>query len=209
MEAMVAGLRPYLEALYFLAGIGLFVGVLISFRQLRLIKLDIDTRNSRAAKEKALESIECYSNKFVPLSSEYFDQWKAQDDLTYYQGDIGDFSQASIAAEHLENSSKRFRLDKWLPALNQLESLCSYFVSGVADEKLGFKYLGRSICFWVERNYDIIAMSRREKAFPHWQSMVELYQLWRPRLTKAELEVQRDELTARIRAVVRAEADNS
>ena len=207
MEALVSELRPYLEALYFIAGIGLFVGVLISFRQLRLIKLDIDTRNSRAAKEKALESIECYSNKFIPLSSDYFDQWRAQEGLTHYQGEIGDFSRDSIGTECLENSSKRFKLDKWLPALNQLESLCSYFVSGVADEKLGFKYLGRSMCFWVERNYDIIAMSRRDKAFPHWQSMVELYQLWRPRLTKAELEIQRDELTARIKAAARAEAE--
>ncbi|HVI60512.1 MAG TPA: hypothetical protein VM619_16780 [Luteimonas sp.] len=208
METWITTVRPYLEALYFLAGVGLFVGVLISFGQLRLIKKDIDTRNFRSAREKALEAIDRYLTQFVPASGEYFDEWKSDKTLTHYQGAIGDFWHESISAEHLENSTKRFKLDKWLPALNQLESLCSYFVSGVADERLGFKYLGRSICFWVERNYDVVALSRRDKAFPHWQSIVELYKLWRPRLTKAELELQRDEISARIRAAARAAADN-
>lgn len=201
MQALIVGLRPYLELLYFVSGIGLFIGVLISFRQLRLIKQDIDTRNWRAAKEKALEAIELYAAKFIPASSSYFQEWNAKVGLTCYQGTVGDFSRESISVNQRENSVKRFGLHEWLPALNQLESLCLYFVSGVADERLGFKYIGRSLCFWIERNYDVIAMNRSEKACPHWEAVVELYQLWRPRLTKVELEIQRDDLTERIRAV--------
>lgn len=203
MDSWIVCIRPYLEALYFLASIGLVIGVLISFRQLSLIKRDIEYRSARTMSEKALEAIECYSSKFVPLSGVFYDDWKSYGTITAYEGPIGSFWCESVPQKHLENSKKRYKLDSWLPALNQLDFICAIFVTGVADEKVGFKYLGRSLCFWVERNYDLVALSRREKAFPHWQSIVELYALWRPRLEKAELELQRDDLIARIKAVVR------
>ncbi|WP_369349752.1 hypothetical protein [Stenotrophomonas sp. JAG2] len=201
--------RPYLEAVYFLASIGLLIGVVLSLRQLRLMKTDIDSRNIREARAAALHALDAYAAKFVPLSGSYFDEWKSIEGLTPYVGPIGNFSKESIPQDHRKNSVARFALTKWLVALNQLESMSANFTSGVADEALGFKYIGRSFCFWVERNYDVIAGSRSEAAMPHWQSIVELYLLWRPRLTTAELEAKKDELVARLRDLTVEQAVSS
>jgi len=78
--------------------------------------------------------------------------------------------------------------------LNQLESIAASFTSGVADERTGFRIIGRTYCFNVESYYDLISVS------PHtyWQSAIDLYFLWRPRLSKAELEIARGEMEARL-----------
>jgi hypothetical protein len=188
MFEMINAMRPYLEALYFLAGIGLFAGVLIGYRQLMVIRRDVQIRNQRAAMEKAIEASDCYFNKFIPLSGEFLDEKLAKKVSFLYTGPIGDFSPESIPKELTEDTKKRFHLDSYLPAMNQLESLASYFVSGVADDSTGYQIIGRTFCSWVELNYDVIAYARRQRVNPYWANIVQLYQLWRPRFPKALFE---------------------
>jgi hypothetical protein len=200
MLDLITSARPYLEFAYFLAGIALCVGLLIAYGQLKIIKTDIDTKNIRSAKEKALEAVDCYSNKFVPLATTYFDEWMGAG-LKMYKGPIGDFSRDSIPRELRESSGARYKLNHWLPALNQLQSLSSYFVTGVADECVGFNLMGRTFCVWVQCNYDVIAISRSATTHPYWSRVVALYRMWGPRLTQAELEEERARLDKKIAAV--------
>jgi hypothetical protein len=44
----------------------------------------------------------------------------------------------------------------------------------------------------------MIALSRRSGAIDYWENIVKLYLLWRPRLSKAELELAKNEMEKKI-----------
>lgn len=201
MLEIVNSVRPYLESLYFLAGVLLLGGLLLTYRQVVLIKKDIRTRNERAAAEKAIEACDRYFCKYIPLNGVYFhDRMKAK--LKAYDGPIGDFFASSIPESLQKDCAARYAQSSWLPALNQLESISAYFISGVADECTGFKVIGRTFCGTIESNYDLFAISRREKALPYWANTVALYQLWRPRLTKAEMDISKQEIERQMSSII-------
>lgn len=201
MLEIVNLVRPYLESLYFLAGVLLLGGLSLTYRQVVLIKKDIQIRNERAAAEKAIEACDRYFCKYVPLNSAYYHDCKKAK-LETYDGPIGDFFVSSIPEVILKDCAPRYAQISWLPALNQLESISACFISGVADECTGFKVIGRTFCGTVESNYDLFAISRREKAHPYWANTVALYQLWRPRLTKAEMDISKQEIERQMSSII-------
>ena len=189
----IAMARPYLEVAYFLASIFLLGGMFLTFLQVKLIKQDVRHRNERAAAEKAIDACDRYFCNFIPLSSLNFDEI-SEKEFSPYDGPIGDFTHTSLPEKVRANCLKRFGLKSWLPAMNQLESISATFIAGVADECVGFQIIGRTFCSNIENNYDLISLSRREKAYPYWLNSVKLYQLWRPRLTKAEIDLAVQEM---------------
>jgi len=193
MLEIVSSAKPYLEALYFLAGILLIGGLGLTYRQVVLIKKDIRTRNERAAAEKAIEACDRYFCSYVPLNGTFFHD-RLKEKIGGYEGPIGDFSLSSIPDNLKDISLKRYALHSWLPMMNQLESISAFFMSGIADECTGFRVIGRTFCGSVESSYDLISISRQEKACPYWANTVDLYQLWRPRLTKAEMEIAKENI---------------
>ncbi len=200
MLEFISSVKSYLEALYFLAGILLAGGLGFTYHQVFLIKKDIRIRNERAAAEKAIEACDRYFCSYTNLNGAFFrDRIKAK--IGKYEGPIGDFSSESIPKDLKEASAKRFSLTSWLPMMNQLESISAYFMSGVADEKVGFGVIGRTFCGAVENSYDLIAICRREKVCPYWANTVDLYHLWRPRLTKAEMDMARRALEEELSAI--------
>lgn len=197
MIELINSVRPYLEALYFVASITLVAGLGLTYRQLLLIKDDIQIKNQRAAAEKAIEACDRYFCSYVPMTTAHLDELM-KNKIQWYKGTIGDFSATSISGDGKKDALKRFTLMTWLPAMNQLESIAAFFMSGVADEITGFRVIGRTFCSTVESNYDLIAFGRKEKACAYWSNIVALYQLWRPRLQKEEIELARNELEKQI-----------
>ena len=194
----IATIRPYLEAAYFAAGILLLVGLTTTFYQVTLIKNDIKLRNERAAKERAIEGILRYFRNYVPESDLYFREAEEKK-LKSYSGPIGNFSIDSTTLSVLTMGLEKLKLPHSYLMLNELEAVAAYFTTGVADEGTGFQIIGRTYCYTVESAYDLIAVCRRENAHAYWQNIVSLYQLWRPRLTKAQLQTTIQELEAKIR----------
>lgn len=197
MNALITAARPILEALYFVANVLLVAGLGMAYRQLVLIKQDMRTRNQRAAAEKAIDACNHYLCGYVDLLSKNHNE-KTLKKIPDYEGPIGDFTRRSIPPALLESVRKRFELDTWLMPLNHLESIAASFVTGVADEQVGFRVIGRTFCLTVEDAYDIIAWARPEQPYGYWTSIVELYHMWRPRLTKGELEMAKREMEARL-----------
>lgn len=197
MHPLVAEVRPYLEILSFASTIGLTVGLAFTYKQLALLKADVLNRSRRAAAEHAVEAADLYFRDYVSLAGVYFDAAN-QKKLRRYAGPIGDFSSNSIPKELLNECATRYAMREWLPALNRLESISARLTTGVADEEVAFKIFGRTFCGTVEDYYDLIAFSRGTKANEYWENIVELYKIWRPRLTKAELNVAREQLDAKL-----------
>ncbi len=199
MLSLITTLRPYLEALSFTATIILVVGLIVARFQLTAFLDDARIRNERLSKEKAIEAATRYLSEYIKLSNiEYFKSLELK--LPGFDGKVGDFSAAS-----LPNSLRRKMIEASaiiktdISALNELEIISSYFISRVADEKTGFRIIGRSYCATVRSNYHIISILRGDDtAQPYWYNIVALYQLWAPRLTREELESTANSLVRRL-----------
>jgi hypothetical protein len=200
MLELINSLRPYLEGFYFLAGILMTGGIIASYRQIVLLKADLKTKNERAAAEKAIEACDRYFCSYIPLNSVNYRE-TVEKKLDGYSGPVGDFSPGSVPSEILPKSAQRFALVSWLPAMNQLESISAYFISGVADECTGFRVMGRSFCGTIKLQYDVISLSRREASNPYWSNAVKLYQLWSPRLAKEEIDSTIREMQAKASSI--------
>lgn len=198
MENFIVQIRPYIEMLSFLSSIVLAGIAAYGIKQIRLMKSDMKSRSERAAKEKAIEASTEYLMSYVELDGQHILDCLKEKIPSAYKGPIGNFSHESIPAELKPVCLKRYIQLSWLPAINKLESIAATFTTGVADEQVGFQIIGRSFCGTVASHYDLIATSRREKANSHFSDIVELYNIWAPRLSKSELSAAREELNAQI-----------
>jgi len=200
MTQWLLAVHPYLEAAYFCAGVLVLLSLVFASRQLNLLRMDINLRSERAAKEKALIACERYLGEYVRLSGEATKERTAQK-LSAYKGPIGDFSYASLPFASLEVIFKKVELESMLPELNELEAIAAAFRTGVADEKTGFQIIGRSFCNTVEYSYDTISFFRKYDVHGYWSGIVEVYSMWRPRLTMAEMEFEKNHLQKKIDAL--------
>jgi hypothetical protein len=191
LTQVVETIRPYAEVLYFLSGVGLLIVAVYGLKQLHLLKEDIRTRNTRAAREKALEAATTYAREFVPNYNKYYATLQ-QANLVSYKGSIGDFSPNSLTLAEKQGALARMKLlpGPGLDALNSLDLIASTFVHGLGDDNVGFRILGRSFCRTVADNYDIFALWRNA----HYDDTERLYQIWRKRITKEDLEATRTKL---------------
>ena len=190
-------IRPAAELLYFAATICLAIVAIYALKQISLLKADMRARSERAAKEKAIDTSSAYLCAFVPLWNTYFLDLSRQQ-LHMYDGPIGDFHSASLPKSSVDMATKRYAAISWLAAMNSLEAIAAAFVTGVADEIVGFEIIDRTYCGTVRDMYDILSLSRSERANPYFNSIVRLYQTWSPRLSKYELSVAKDDLEKRI-----------
>jgi len=194
------GIRSVAELLYFLSGVALAAIAAYGIQQVKLLKKDIRIRNERASKEKALEFAEKY--ELFILLDERFHKACEDKNIPIYSGPIGDFSKDSVPEDLRKNARNRYDMP-WLESVNKLELIASAFVSGVADEQLGFEIIGWSFCATVANKYDILCICRGiAKTHPVYQTIVDLYQLWAPRLSRTELLEARREIEKRIAATV-------
>lgn len=197
MNANASTFATILQYLYYLATYLIAFGAIYGLRQLRIMKKDFAIRNERSAKEKAIEFSNEYLINYVELSTKHYND-EQKNKIQSYKGPIGDFTPDSISNEYKANLLKRLSCLSCLNVLNKLESISAAFVTGVADETTGFKIIGRSYTATVSSLYDIISALRNEKASPYFNNIVELYKVWSPRLTKYELENERNNLDSRM-----------
>ncbi len=206
MEQFFAEVRPWAELAYFTSAAVLAVVSIIGLLQISLLKKDIRLRNDRAAKEKAIEYSHRYLTVFIPLYNTYLAD-RDKKGFTPYGGAVGDFSPESLrGADRMIARKKGLALaESCLPALNELQSIASAFMVGVADERVGFDIIGRTYCHSVRDSYDILAGVRWDKTCPYFQSIVGLYQVWASRMSKAELSALTKDLASQIRNIPDAE----
>jgi hypothetical protein len=138
--------RPYAELLFFIAGIGLFVISVYGLRQIGLLKEDVRTRNVRAAREKAIEAVSNHTTKFIPEYNQLWRKWR-EAGLATYEGPVGtDFNFESLPKGAQAKGVERCKMTLGSDAFNTLETVAAYFTTGVADEEVGFRIIGRTYC---------------------------------------------------------------
>jgi len=190
-------IRSYLELTNFVAGIIIAIVGIAGLRQLSLFKKDMRLRNERAAKERAIEYSLRYLTTYVPLAGEFYRELKSKK-MKVYSGPVGDFTRDSIPKEMHDSALERYKMESWLKGMNELLAISSAFTTGVADEETGFQIFGRTFCNTVRSHYDVLSIPRSKDIHNYFQSIVDLYHVWSPRLSKAELEEQQKRLNKQI-----------
>ena len=178
----------WLENANFVSGIVLPGIAIYGIHQIIILKKEIKAKDLRAIAEKAIKVCERYSasQKQNDLTLAYM---KDGIDISY-KGKIGDFTRQSLTIEDQLPQNKRYiKYDLlWMPLLNEYDVIASYFIFAVADEKLGFRLIGKSFCRNIESYYDIISQLRTDSKSDHFCSIIKLYDLWKLRISKDQME---------------------
>ena len=199
MKELVQAWMPVAEILGFVGQLVILVilglglkQLAIGLKQVQLAERALSVTNERASKERALEFHDLFITRVMPAVVEARQALAHVKGTVTYDGPIGAFTPESISVAAREAAKERYQPS--LPALNLLEYYAVGFTSRVADEELGFSLSGRLFCAYVATLYDLIVVIRNDPGFENWKPIVELYRLWASRLTKSELEAQRDKL---------------
>jgi len=101
----------------------------------------------------------------------------------------------NVHTEH--NVLSRYNLD----GANILEVFATPFIAGVADEETAFSCTGNSFCTSIEDRWLYYAFERSDKRKEHdyYSNTIALYNLWKSRIEKCNLEKSREELDRKIK----------
>ena len=192
---------PYLEIIYCLAAVILAAVSIMGLRQLFLVKYDIKARYRRDANHQAMELIDRYFNKYVPISNKHFNQEK-KEHIPEYKGEIGDFSH--FPKEYIEPALARIpkNIEYLLATLNELEVISAGVNSGLANEEVAFYAFGKSFHNSVRSNYDIIYVLRYGETVKHYNNIVDLYNRWDKRIKRIELESKKADIDEALKKTI-------
>lgn len=194
--------RSVLELSYFISTICLTAIAAYGLKQISILKHDIHVRNERAAKEQAV-SVSTRFIKSVECGTRYIDALKAAN-MTVYSGPVGNFTSASLTKEAQQAGLAKFTqfVNHWLGDLNELEAIAASFISGVADERLGYTILGVGYCGSVREKYDIICLHRGDgrPETNYWKNTIALYKIWTERVKKEGLTRRMEEIASQLKS---------
>ncbi len=158
-------IKTLLEIGYYSAGIVICIVSIIGLNQLNLLKHDILIRNQRAAAEKAIEYNVRFTTICIPLINAW-DKWRIDNQIPSYSGSIGKFSFDELTIEQKKTTLNRVHSETWTPVFNELGVIADAFLSGVADEKIGFQSFGICYCKTIESMYDTLCFAYSDEVLP-------------------------------------------
>ncbi|MFJ5788856.1 hypothetical protein ACIP9G_02110 [Lysinibacillus sp. NPDC093197] len=187
-------LKEMLENLYYITSIGLFAGIVVASRQLKIMKADIQAKNKRASVEKSIEYLHWFATEFIPQFEDYQNKLSGKRINIYPNIKNRAFtfnSEINLKSPNVVESIKHKNNCGATTLINQLEFFSAAMMSGLADEELAFNPLADAFCRFVELNYDVYCDARngvRETLFTH---TIELYIMWKERLESLHLQKEK------------------
>lgn len=88
-------------------------------------------------------------------------------------------------------------INQCLRHLNRLEAWASYFLHGLADEKIAFEPTGPVLRAWVLTYYPFLVVARADPAMGNYVNLVALYRLWASTISAKETQQQVEEIERR------------
>ncbi|WP_431808788.1 DUF4760 domain-containing protein [Lysinibacillus sphaericus] len=194
--------KEILLILYYIASIGLLIGVIaaykqlkLAYEQLKLMKSDIETKNTRASIGKSIDYLNWFATDFIPEIDKYETRLNGKKIITYPLIEKRTFLfNEEVQETSTVNESINNKYESGISNLiNQLEFFSAAMMSGLADEELAFNPLAEIFCGFIEFNYDIYCDSRRKRdtVFTH---TIQLYEMWKERLESIDLQKQKQKI---------------
>ncbi|MCK5052443.1 MAG: hypothetical protein KAS53_12015 [Candidatus Cloacimonetes bacterium] len=189
--------KDVLEILYFLSAP---VIVYLAYKALGQIKATkdqvIEAQKNRISNSKretytiAAKKCDEFLTIIIPII-DVLDKAKKKSGVSFFEK-----SQVTISKNKIEvkpNYSSKDEIIKvfnlpLLDLLNPLESFSLFFVSGVAEEKIGYLTIGKTFCSTVKDYLPaIVSLSEGE----HFKNILSLFQIWNCRFEKVRLEKEK------------------
>jgi hypothetical protein len=199
--------KDWLEIIYFLCGP---VVVLIAYLALEQIKVSkqqlieqkrmLHIASKRDSLKLTSEQIASYLDKVIPLANS-LNAKLVSENITILDEFSVEFFSGSIQLTPPEknlNSSLKFNCftREFVNLLNAMESFSTFFMSGVADERVAYLSLGSTFCSSMKTLAPIlIPLGKNSGAYP---SAIGLYHIWGSRRETESLEIQKKEIEDKI-----------
>lgn len=193
--------RDILELLYFLCGPALVIVAIIGLRQLKILKDVARVSAKRESYRLAAEQCVYYADHVIPAQNELDEAIEARE-LTFF-----DESKARIEGEKITIQYPKDidfqKLTSISPqrgnAYNRMNAFSLFFVSGVADESVGFSSVGQTFCRNVKKLLpDIMLLNRAAKAY---KNIIKLFLIWNARLQVESLMRDKEVLENKLRSI--------
>lgn len=192
--------KSFLENLYFLSGIFITGSLLIGLRQIYLQRKLSSTAAQREAFRIAAERCDYFGREIIGFSIELKKAFKEHDVKLFdkCKVEIKD-SKISMTSEGLtqEDADKcNLCSEKMSKLINSIEGFAVFFVTGVADDNVGFLTCGRGYVKLFEELFPIYALA--DALDNHCKASQALYGRWKSRIEQLELVSQHKEISKKI-----------
>lgn len=212
-----------LQTMNQVVGILAFLSIIIGIRQLKIMKDDNRVKNERAAIEKSLKYLEWFADDFFGVYNDFRKQFSSiqnkllsdeslsettRDDIQKDINEVSKIRKGELIIEYdfskrIETLSPYYFLMMTTGAskvLNRLEYFAAAMTCGIAKEELVFNPLAVTYCETVEELYYCICHARtvNDKVYTN---IIQLYNIWKPKLDKEKLLQKQDELKGKIEAI--------
>jgi len=198
--------KSLIENLYFISGILILITIVIGLVQLHYTKKTLKTNSKRDAATLAAKQVEIYMNRVIPMQNKLF-HFEIKEKLDRPKLKVEDFNTKSLIEslgneKYLEMITERVKvMPLTLNIFNSMEAFSVYFIKEVADEEIAFSSVGRTFTKSVENLYFDLASCRESNDSKSFQNLVELYTLWKNRLSKEKLKNDKIELSEQLKAI--------
>lgn len=197
--------KSLLENLYYLSGILILISIIIALIQLSIAKKTLKINSKRDAATLAAKQVEIYMTRVIPLHNKIF-HYELKEKIERPEISVGEFTTEVLIEkmgkdEYLKVAKERMKLlSICLATLNSMEAFSVYFIKEVADEEIAFSSVGRTFTKSVESLYFDIASCRSKESKP-FQNLIELYGIWKNKLSKEKLENDKIDLAKQLDAI--------
>ena len=192
--------RSIFERLYFLSGILLVLSVGIAIWQIRLQRNLSKVSARRESYRIAAERCEYFGREILPLEMQLKKEMEDAkcDFLKKCKIEVSDDSikldPSALTPEDAEKINKHSeRLSRYT---NSLEGFAVFFVTGVADDNVGFLTCGRAFVKSFEEWFPVYALS--DSLEHHAKATQTLYAQWSARIRQLELVAQQEEIKRKL-----------
>ncbi len=176
------------------------MGVVIGIYQLRQQRNLSKTQAQREAYRIAGERCDYYGREVIPLDILLTKEMEASNCelLKKCKVDVSDEG-ISIKPEGItKDDAEKMNLhaEKLSKCINSVEGFAVFFVTGVADDNVGFLTCGRAFVGFFEKYLPVYAMSNSLEH--HAKATQTLYSRWKGRIRQLELVAQQEEIKKKL-----------
>jgi hypothetical protein len=202
MSSFFSSIRPILEALYFMSAIALAVFAYKGLEQLRITREIANKNTQREAFKLAAEQCRYFAEHIVPGLSKAIEEYKqfkmtccANTTFKVVKGEIVD-DNFNLELVKRDLSAAGLGL---IGFLNNLEGFALFFVSGIAEETVGYRETAVAFCNQVRAFMPLIYGLRTRGA--RYESTVSLYEIWNNRLDCEALKRKKESIDAQLQGI--------
>ncbi len=189
-----------LEILYYISGIVLAAGLFIAIRQLQQQRELSKIRNRRDAFKIAAERCDYFGKEMIPLVNTLLKDFEANHVALLKKCKVKRTDKGLQIHTEKYNKADEDNLNKYSERIiyihNALDGYALFFVTGIADDNVGFLTCGKAFVDIFEELFPLYVLL--DALGDNTSSTQALYSRWREKITHSELLSQKESVESKL-----------